>query len=167
VRSTTQSSVLVDLPDGLPAGMTRVEGARDVVMGNPPTPHRLYQTNQVSFTLRPRFTAPPQLDGASRLLTLQVAPPVAAGQPVSLLLNQIDRPTDAPPNAYTLPAAAPAVGATLTAALSGVAAGTYLLRLQVAGTTTALEVDNDPESPTYQQFVAPQLTVPAATGEPT
>jgi hypothetical protein len=41
-----------------------------------------------------------------------------------------------------------------------VRAGDYLVRLQVDGAESPLLVDTDPNSPTFNQFVGPLVTIP-------
>lgn len=159
IRTVTSGSLLVDLPPGLAAGVQQVRAFRDLVLGDPPATHRLYGSNPVSFTLRPRLVSPPQL-GEDRELVTEVAPPVAPGQRAVLLLNQADGDGTRPPAGYHLPARSPATGSTLRFALRGVAAGDYLVRLEVDGVSTALEVDTDPASPTFDRYVAPRVSLP-------
>jgi hypothetical protein len=43
--------------------------------------------------------------------------------------------------------------------VSGVAARNYLVRVQVDGATSPLEVDADEHSLTFNRFIAPQVTI--------
>lgn len=44
--------------------------------------------------------------------------------------------------------------------ITGIAAGTYLLRVQVDGAESVLQVDKDPNSPTYLKILGPTVTIP-------
>ncbi len=160
LRSSTGTTLLVDLPAGLAAGAITVQAFRDVTLGNPPVPHRIYGSNPASVVLRPRLAEPPGVDSAGGAVAVRLAPPVVPGQNAALLLNQVDRGDGRPPASYSLPADAPAAGERLRFSTSGVAAGSYLLRVAVDGVATALEIDTDPRSPTFDQFVAPKVTLP-------
>ena len=48
----------------------------------------------------------------------------------------------------------------LTIPISGVRAGDYLARVQVDGADSPLQVDSDPDSPTFNQFIGPLVTIP-------
>jgi hypothetical protein len=160
LRSATSSTLLVDLPAGLAAGAVTVQAFRDITLGNPPVPHRIYGSNPASVVLRPRLTEPPRVDAAAGAVAVRLAPPVVPGQTAALLLNQVDRGDGRPPASYSLPADAPAAGERLRFATGGVDAGSYLLRVAVDGVSTSLEVDTDPRSPTFDQYVAPRVTLP-------
>ncbi len=48
---------------------------------------------------------------------------------------------------------------TIIIPISGVEAGDYLVRLQIDGAESLLEVDDDPESPTFNRFVSPKVSI--------
>jgi len=159
LRSAGSTSLLVDLPPGLAAGIQPVQAFLDVPLDDPPASHRLCASKPASFVLRPRLVRPPQL-GEGHELVAVVEPPVASGQRVTLLLNPIDGDGTQPPASYSLPAVSPATGSSLRFDLQTVNAGNYLVRLEVGGVRTALKVDDDPASPTFDHYVAPRITVP-------
>lgn len=159
LRTAGSGSLLVDLPSGLVAGVQWVQAFRDVRLGEPPTSRRLYASNPVSIVLRPSLVSPP-LVSEDRELVTEVEPPVASHQQVAVLLNQTGGDGTRPPASHTLPAGTPATGSSLRFPLDTVDPGTYLVRLQVAGVSSALEVDRDPASPTFDEYVAPQVTLP-------
>lgn len=159
VLSASGTALALALPPGLAAGAQVVQVFRDVQLGNPPTTHRLYASDPASFILRPRLLGPPEISG-DRELTVTVEPLVAEGQPVALLLNEITGDAERAPASFRLPVRPPGTGSELRFALNSVRAGSYLVRLQVAGVSSALTVDDDPESPTFDQYVAPRVTVP-------
>jgi len=53
-----------------------------------------------------------------------------------------------------------AVDHSITFPIAGVGAGDYLLRIQVDGAESVLQVDEDPNSPTYGQILGPKVTIP-------
>ena len=68
---------------------------------------------------------------------------------------------DDAPKAYTFFAEPQeADSASVTIPISGVKAGDYLVRVQVDGAESRLEVDQDPNSPTYNQYIGPKVTIP-------
>lgn len=157
IRAAGSGSLLVDLPSGLTAGVVTVVAVRDVEMGQPPRPHRLYESNPASFVLRPRIVEPPVYEPATSRIVVRVAPEVREGQSPALLLNRVDSPR---PEGYTLSAEPGAAGDRLRFPAARLEAGTYLARVRVDGASSALEVDHDPESPTYEQYVGPKVAVP-------
>jgi hypothetical protein len=48
----------------------------------------------------------------------------------------------------------------ITFHIAGVAAGTYLLRVQVDGAESVLQVDEDEDSETFKQIIGPKVTIP-------
>lgn len=160
IRTASSASLLIDLPAGLPAGVVTVLAVRDVELGQPPTPHRLYESNPASFVLRPRILEPPIYDAQNSRVRVRVAPEARAGQQPALLLNQIDEAAGQTPESYTLAAEAGASGSELRFPASAVGSGTYLARVRLSGVSSALAVDHDPESPTYEQYVGPKVVFP-------
>lgn len=154
------TALVITLPPGLSAGAQVVQVFRDVSIGNPPVSHRLFAPDPASFVLRPRLVSEPEISG-DRELTVAVEPPVAEGQRVALLLNEIDPPAGRPPASHDLPGVAPGTGANLRCDVTAVQAGRYLVRVQVDGVSSALAVDNDPDSPTFEHYVAPAVAVPS------
>jgi hypothetical protein len=53
-----------------------------------------------------------------------------------------------------------AVDRSITFRIAGTAAGDYLLRIQVDGAESVLQVDEDESSPTYGQILGPKVTIP-------
>ena len=48
----------------------------------------------------------------------------------------------------------------ITFDISVVGSGTYLLRIQVDGAESVLEIDRDENSPTFKQIIGPKVTIP-------
>jgi hypothetical protein len=49
--------------------------------------------------------------------------------------------------------------ADLSVPVTGTPAGDYLVRLRVDGADSPLEAEDDPNSPNYQRFIAPLVTI--------
>jgi hypothetical protein len=91
-------------------------------------------------------------------LTLTLSPPVGREQSVALLLNSdmnnyvIPLPTRSlsdPPTATSFNFKIPAT----------VLPDTYLVRVRVDGAESALKVDTDDQSPTFNQYIGPKLKI--------
>jgi hypothetical protein len=147
-RDTTPEAVaagalVVPLPEGLAAGVHTVQ-----VVRLPRGP----ASNTAAFVLQPVVR---EVQADPGKLRLRVEPPVAPGQSVSVLLNEVGS---------NQPASAVLVlrnpqGAELEVAVPTVAAGTYLVRVQVDGAASNLEVDADPGSPTFEQYSGPKVVI--------
>ncbi len=94
-------------------------------------------------------------DGSrSATVTVQLAPQVGPQQQVTLYLNERP-PTSESVQAYSFPAQARASDTdTVTFLIRGVAAGNYLVRVEVAGAESLLEVDS------AGNYSAPSVTIP-------
>jgi len=147
------------LPTELRAGALGVIVEHPIDMGTPPLPHTGLSSNVSPLILSPRVTAPSVsnvsgsgTDPRDAIVTTPVSPTAGAKQRVELLLNET---TDIAPKAYTFTAAERAADAdSLDIPVTAVKAGTYLLRLQVDGAASPLDLD--PVSPTF----GPTVTIP-------
>jgi hypothetical protein len=132
-------------------------------------PHRGVESNVAAFVLRPRVVAPVavanvQVTGPAALrsadLTVTLEPAVGATQRVVLLLNELQPPASPPDgsvppasgyafvaptrlNLQSPPASPPGASASVTFRVSGVRAGRYLVRVQVDGAESPLDVAPD------------------------
>jgi hypothetical protein len=150
----TDRRVDVVLPAGLRAGVNTVQVVHELALGTPPTPHLGYASNVAAFVLAPRITTTAPISVArGDDLTLDFVPPVGPDQQVSVLLG--DREIAVPARE---PDAAP-VGTLDVPIADTFPLGSHLLRLRVDGAESALEVDQDPTSPTVDQYVRPAVTV--------
>lgn len=149
---------LAALPDGLPAG---VHGLSVLQLldraGAPPLPAA--ESNLVAFVLRPRISEPryiaPRSGSRQRpaqppSLALTVAPPLVAGQRVSLLLRSLA--VEGP--SYSIDGPARLSGGAIQLAIDGVAAGAYTVRLRVDG------AESLPEPAEDGSLTGPQVVVP-------
>lgn len=156
----TDRRIEVVAPTALRAGVQRLRVVQPVVLGTPQSARPGFESNLGVFTLAPKIqTAPPyvvtlgQQDG---VLTLDLEPPVTRRQRVALIAGDqtlLRRPPEGatPETAkatFTVPAAFPK--------------GRHLMRVSVDGAETALKVDTDPSSPTYDQYLGPVLEVKSA-----
>lgn len=153
----SDAQIDVTLPAGLRAGLNPVQVVHEVDLGEPPTPHpgAGYESNVAAFVLAPQITtAQPIAVARGATLALAVAPAVAREQRVALLVGESaipipPRPPTDPPTSTSLSFPIP----------PGQPAGTFLLRLQVDGAISPLEVDSNPASPTFEQFIGPKITI--------
>lgn len=125
----------------------------------------LVESNVAPFVLRPSLRAieVEQVEGddedpRSGTLRIQVTPYVGVKQRVTLVMNE--RSPDNPA-AYSF-AAQPRRREEdwVTVAIREVKPGEYLLRLLVDGAESLLQVDSDSSSLTYEQYIAPRVTIP-------
>jgi hypothetical protein len=146
----------------LRAGIQGVQVVHLLELGTPPTPHRGFESNVVAFVLRPKLTSTAVTDVTgtgteprSATVTVVADPPIGARQRVVLLLDELAGTAahsfEAPMRKLdTDPVEVP---------VEHVAAGTYLVRIQVDGAESLLEVETAP-GPNQGRFVNPTLTIP-------
>ncbi|TQN42893.1 uncharacterized protein DUF4255 [Blastococcus colisei] len=148
VATVTDRRIVVGA-DGLPAGVHAVQVVHRLEIGVPPVPHDAVESASAAFLLRPSVTADfvpdagPPPDPRKDVVAVTFAPPLAAGQRVSLLLDEFTTPAPADRllGFHRLePVTAPAAGDTTLRFVRGdVPAGTYLVRVQVAGAESPLD----------------------------
>jgi hypothetical protein len=152
--TVTNTAIGLTVPGDRPAGVTAVQVVHPVAMGDPPIPHRGFQSNVAAFVLAPRIDTPtPVSVAAGSSLTLDFTPAVGRDQRFSVLIGDREiavssddiGTTPVTSMAFPVPADFPT--------------GTFLLRLRVDGIDSPLEVDPDPASPTFDQYVGPNVTV--------
>jgi hypothetical protein len=146
--------ITLTLPASLSAGVTSVRVIQRVGLGTPPTPHHGFDSNVAAFVLAPVIiTAPPMTVARGSSLTLAFTPPVSRAQLVAILLND-----------HVVAIAARKAGTAPVTSLpfpipSDLTPGSYLLRLRVDGAESALVVETDRSKTTFNQYVAPVVTV--------
>jgi hypothetical protein len=159
----TDASMQATLPAGLLAGIRTVQVLHDLDFDTPNEPHRGFQSNVAAFMLRPdptpgAFSSVVDLGSGLRSAEIDVtfSPEVGKEQQVLLLLNEVggqDRAYSflaAPRNGPSDPATQP----TITFEIPSMAAGTYLLRVQVDSAESELQVDGT------GAFIGPPVTLP-------
>lgn len=156
-NSVTPSEAKVALTDpALRAGVVGVQIAYD---GGA-------TSNVAALVLRPRVARDGggnyrvTHDAGAGTIAVVLTPEVEPEQRVELFLNEF-RPASGPGRAYRFDAE-PATAATdtVTFTVGGVAAGRYLVRVQVSAAETVLDVETDQTSPDYGYYVAPSITLP-------
>lgn len=157
----TPMRIVVAIPADCPAGNQTVQVVQPTLTGIPPVDHNGFSSDLSTFTLCPVIQQITLTSGISTitglpvdLINLTLNPPVRATQTVLLMLNQLS-PAVSPPVAplaysfmaeppYSLlspPALDPPPSATVSIPYSGVASGTYLVRVQVDGAESQLSQD--------------------------
>jgi hypothetical protein len=140
----------------LPAGLQPLQVIHTESMGTPAADHRGVESNLTSFVLTPVITEPLSVAGGT--LTIETTPGLKAGQKIVLLLNQLLASPSDDDSAAAYSAELPpleADAASVDFPLTGLTAGTYLVRVRVDGAESTLAVD-----PATDRYDAPQVTVP-------
>jgi Pvc16 N-terminal domain len=169
--------------DSLRAGVQAVQVAHDLNLGTPADPHRGVESNVAAFVLQPTIAKNPggtyiittsglqtDADGnKSATVTINLKPSVGKAQRVTLFLNAWN-PAASPPPLQTYRFSAPSDNGITSAAqtatdtipfnVRGVVPGAYLVRIQVDGAESPLDIDTNSTSSTFNQFIGtPQVTI--------
>ena len=158
------------LVDSLRAGVLGVQVIHRLNMGTPATPHAGFESNVAAFVLRPTvIVGTVTIDDSNVIegvtyqdatIGIDLDPKIGVDQRLVLLLNEHNPPLNRAPRAYRfdikLPSAPPDVLSHVDASVKGVAAGNYLLRVQVDGAESLLDSGPDPDAPLY---VGPLVTI--------
>jgi Pvc16 N-terminal domain len=165
----------VTLPPDLRAGVQGLQVVNQFLMGTPPAPHRGFESNVGPFVLAPIITQPvlppqtsvdPQTGLITGTITINFTPRVSRPQRVRLFLNEFQAPDTRESFGYVF--TAPAENGilpgddetdTIEFVITDVAAATYLVRVQVDGAESALARDTNNASPTFNQFIGPQVVI--------
>ncbi|MBO9205494.1 MULTISPECIES: DUF4255 domain-containing protein [Niastella] len=162
INEVTDSEIHVALPTGLQAGIHGVQVMHKILMGSPPL-RQLVSSNVQAFVLNPtvEVLAVTPVSGdqtRSATISLKVTPAIAPMQRMVLFLNEYQS-TRATPLAYSFQVpvvsllSPPAPAEIINIGITGVAAGIYLVRLQVDGAESPLQVD------AAHNYNAPQVTI--------
>lgn len=161
--------------DALRPGIQGVRVVHELLLGDPPVPHQGTTSAAAPVTLRPKVatdhagaydvavtnvkTDPEGLRSADVAVRLDMT--VGEAQRVTLQADDPDPQPGAPARGYGF-RAKPRTQPTdqIEFELSRVLHGDYLVRVQVDGADTPLELDSDPQSPTAGRYVAPMLSIP-------
>lgn len=172
--SETQIKIALNSPpfliDSLRSGVQGVQVIQRINMGTPELPHQGFESNVAAFVMHPTLTPGAVVVTHTDIIdtvtykdatiALTINPKVGLKQRVALLLNELNPPADRAPHAYRfelkLPTTPPDPTGTITAQVSSVAAGNYLLRVQVDGAESLLDPGADPLNPKY---VGPVVTI--------
>ncbi|MBD2072875.1 hypothetical protein H6F86_03030 [Phormidium sp. FACHB-592] len=122
------------------------------------------ESNAAPFVLRPRLLQVQLIaeqeeeeDARSGQLQLQTNLTIGAKQRVVMVLNEwnVERPAS-----YLFDAPKPEGDSTsVTIPFQAVKPGDYLVRLMIDGAESQLQVDDNPDSPTYEWYVGPRVTL--------
>jgi hypothetical protein len=153
---------------GLSAGVQGLQVMHGLKMGMPESDRAVSESNVEAFIVRPKVdvsaaSVSNHAVGGVTLctddLTINFVPSVGALQRVRLLLNESNPPSHRPARAYQFDAPFQATGAsipTVVVRVREVAAGDYLLRVQVDGAESLLAASADPDNPL---FVSPKVSI--------
>jgi hypothetical protein len=146
--------VRVVLPAALQAGTRSLRVVRSIVYPAAPAPHSGFASSPARFQLIPMIaTAPPITVARGSTLTLQLLPSVGQTQQATLYVGDNALPIE------ERPVGGPATSPTLNFAIpSNFPAGTFPLRVEIDGASSALTLDTTPGSPTQGQLL-PQVQV--------
>jgi hypothetical protein len=167
------TEIRLALPAGLRAGVLGLQVVHPRLMGTPPVAHRGVESNLAPFVLHPLIrkksdgtpdvsvSATVATDG-TRATIVRIDPNVGRAQRGLLFLNEYDPPSTRAARAYSFqavprPPSDPPESDALTFPIKGVAAGDYVLRVQIDGADSPLERDPNPAKPIYS---GPKVTIP-------
>jgi hypothetical protein len=159
----------------LRAGVNALQVIHDLNFGTPGDPHRGFESNVEAFVLRPsvlrddsgnyrirtHFIRPDINNTKQGIVSVAVRPNVGPRQRVVLLLNGFRAGTGGP-HSYSFDAAArDADRNRVLFRIRRVSPGGYLVRIQVDGAESPLEIDPnpDPTRPTFEQYIEPTVTI--------
>jgi hypothetical protein len=174
--SETQIKFVLGMPpfpaNALRAGVQGLQVEQSITMGTPKSEHIGNESNVVAFVLHPVVTVSAKTISkrvaedlavtiCTSTITLKLSPPVGLDQRVVLLLNELDPPASRSARAYRfdVPVTPLKPLDTFTTQLTrvvDVAAGKYLVRVQVDGAESLLDPGPDPDNPL---FASPKVTI--------
>lgn len=151
--------------DLLRAGVQAVQVVQPFLVGSPPEERAGVESNAAPVVLRPAVVSASAAnvtdlgDGTVAAdFVLQLSPPVGARQRLILLLNPA--PGSAATRAHSIRAPSRLVDSEAPViSVTGIEPGEYLVRVQIDGAESVLAADEDPMSPTFEQYIAPLATV--------
>jgi Pvc16 N-terminal domain len=163
----SDSAITFTLPPATRAGLQGLQVRHPIEIGSPPTLRGGTESNVAAFMLQPRIQTDasgayviaivPPTTTIPRLLRTTLTPNVAPEQRAMLYLNQINLAAGEQPHAYSIEAITRAAGSssapTLEFPISDVAAGRYLVRVQIDGAESPLDFQEG------QGYVAPAVTL--------
>src|SRR5262249_47255219 len=164
----SDTRVELTLPAGLRAGVQGVQVRHPLPLGTPPVLHRGFESNVAAFVLHPVITRTAGVydvvvskvqgtgtDPRAADVRVKFTPAAGGDQQVTLELLTAEAVV------MTTPAPARTADAdTVTFPVRNGRAGDYLGRVRVDGAESPLDIDTDPASPTFNQPIAPKITIP-------
>lgn len=171
------TQISLALPAGLKAGVLGAQVAHLLLLGGgegglpPGTLHRGSLSNMAPFVLHPQIKQPGGVyditfteraaapDGTlAGKISVKLAPDVGKDQRVELLLNEA-QPAGRP-ESYRFPATRrTADGDTVEFPILGVTPHTYLVRVQVDGAESPLDMDTVEANPTFGMYIGPTVDI--------
>jgi hypothetical protein len=147
----SDTQIIIQLPPDLPAGIHGVQVISRVNMGTPEVLHRGVESNIEAFVLSPfiEVIGVTNLTGTgvslrSGNINLKIKPSLGVSQRILLMLNQTDNLPGTMPQAYSfqalVPSSPPGPADDIIIPFSGVKAGSYLVRVQVEGAESPLDI---------------------------
>lgn len=166
VTNTRIVITLANIPrDLLRAGAQGLQVVHPIQPSEPASVYRGVESNLAAFVLRPTIAAITVAQVASRgnhayaaEVTLQFDLIVGANQLVVLILNaRSPRERD---RSYLFKARIRTTDSdTVAIAVDHLEAGEYLVRVQIDGAESLLNYDTDPDSPSFNQYNSPTITI--------
>lgn len=160
-RSATPRRIEVDLTAAavpqLRAGMMAVQVAHQRLAPGAGELVAYAMSPVAHAVLHPALSGTPVYDAGT--IRVELTPPVAIGQAAALVLNGLDASLQQSLR-IALPSASIAT-TMLSFPAADVPPDLYLVRVEVGGVQSILQVDQNPTSPTYRQYVGPTVRVPA------
>ena len=149
------NKISINIPQNLNAGIKRIKISHPLVVGLNQSEHRgAAESNLGAFILSPKITKIlPQDINRGDNLTIHFEPPITPDQQAMLLVGDQTfviarhQKENAPIESISIKIS------------EDFAAGTYLVRLRVDGAESHLSTDENPDSPSYQKYIEPHLTV--------
>ena len=175
--SISDTELKLMLPADLRAGVQGLQVEQQFLMGDPALPHRGFESNVAAFVLSPIITQPnppafvqtsvdPQTHLINGGITVRFTPKVTKSQRVRIFLNEFQAPNTRAPFGFVFNAPREnGIGANvqdtdqIEFTVQNVAAADYLVRVQVDGAENPLERDTNNASQTFNQFIAPRVTI--------
>jgi hypothetical protein len=150
-NSTTPTQAVVNVPTTVVPGINVLQVVRNYAIGAPPA-KQVGSSNPIAFIVQPAVTniASPIVSG-KQLIVVTVRPDPTSQQKATLLLDQVP-PTSTP--MYSIDAQpTDIVGSNVTFHAEDVSAGTYMVRIRIAGTESVPTFDPQ------QGFTGPTVTI--------
>ena len=144
----SDTCISLQLPTGLRAGVQGMQVVHEMLLGNPPAPHNCVESNVFAFVLRPILKT---ASFSEENIIVEVDPEIGRDQRVKLLLNELSTPAPAMYTFVNPPCTKNSE--TIVFPVSGVKTGEYLVRIQVDGAESPLDVNIN------GQYIGPKVTI--------
>ncbi|MEC4806337.1 MAG: DUF4255 domain-containing protein [Jaaginema sp. PMC 1079.18] len=151
----------------IPTGIATENGNNRASIATQPPQYREVESNVAPFVLCPTIAqievaeVEQNLDDSlTATVTVQLSLTVGAKQRVLLALNQWSTEDLSDPAAYLLDTPKrDADTRELTIPIERIQPGEYLARISIDGAESQLEIDRDRDSPTFEWFIGPKITI--------